>query len=142
MLFFFATEYSLFHFWRIFRSRSNCDRRWSMYCIERITHLRNSIRYIWLIFSHICSNNKGTLHMFHDFKENCRITMEFMCDVSVFDIYFTGKIGFKSLFKEKIVNASFWLIENDQAFWHRFLSKQRTCTKYSIKCSFLLQKAQ
>ena len=48
-----------------------------MYCIERITHLRNPISYIWLIFSHICSNNKGTLQMFHDFKENCRITMEF-----------------------------------------------------------------
>jgi hypothetical protein len=42
--------------------------------IERITHLRNPISYIWLIFSHIC---KGTLQMFHDFKENCRITMEF-----------------------------------------------------------------
>ena len=48
-----------------------------MYCIERITHLRNPIGYIWLIFSHICSNNKGTLQIFHDFKENCRITMEF-----------------------------------------------------------------
>jgi hypothetical protein len=23
------------------------------------------------------SNNKGTLQIFHDFKENCRITMEF-----------------------------------------------------------------
>ena len=49
-----------------------------MYCIERITHLRNPISYISLIFfSHICSNNKGTLQIFHDFKENCRITMEF-----------------------------------------------------------------
>jgi hypothetical protein len=50
-----------------------------MYCIERITHLhvRNPISYNWLIFSHICSNNKGTLQNFHDFKANCRITMEF-----------------------------------------------------------------
>ena len=47
---------------------------------------------------------------------------------------FIGKIGLK-------INASFWLIENDQAFWHRFLSNQRTnCTKYSIKCSFLCRK--
>jgi hypothetical protein len=30
-------------------------RRWNMYCIERITHLRNPISYIWLILSHICS---------------------------------------------------------------------------------------
>jgi hypothetical protein len=28
-----------------------------------------------LIFSHICSNNKGTLQIFHDIKENCRITI-------------------------------------------------------------------
>jgi hypothetical protein len=53
---------------------------------------------------------------------------------------FLGKIGLKITFKEKIVNASFWLIENDQAFWHRFLSNQRTCTKYSIKCSFFGRK--
>jgi hypothetical protein len=52
-------------------------RRWNMYCIERITHLRNPISYIWLIFSHICSNYKGTVQIFHDFKENCRITLEF-----------------------------------------------------------------
>jgi hypothetical protein len=52
-------------------------RRWNMYCIERITHLRNPISYIWLVFSHLCSNNKGILQIFHDFKENCRITMEF-----------------------------------------------------------------
>jgi hypothetical protein len=42
------------------------DRRWTMYCIERITHLRNPISYIWLIFSHICSNNKGILQIFHE----------------------------------------------------------------------------
>ena len=48
-----------------------------MYCIERITHLRNPNSYIWLICSHICSNNKGTLKCFLDFKENCGITMEF-----------------------------------------------------------------
>jgi hypothetical protein len=52
-------------------------RRWNMYCIERITHLRNPISYIWFISSHIYSNNKGTLQMFYDFKENCRIIMEF-----------------------------------------------------------------
>jgi hypothetical protein len=51
--------------------------KWNMYCIERITHLRNPISYIWFIFSHIYSNNKGTLQFFHDFKEDCRITMEF-----------------------------------------------------------------
>ena len=39
-----------------------------------------------------------------------------------------------------MVNASFWLIENDQAFWHRVLSNQRTCTKYSIKCSISCRK--
>jgi hypothetical protein len=53
---------------------------------------------------------------------------------------FIGKIGLKITFKEKIVNASFLLIENDQAFWNRFLSNQRTCTKYSIKCSFFCRK--
>jgi hypothetical protein len=36
-----------------------------------------------LFFSHICSNNKGTLQIFHDFKENCRITMEFNQFLSV-----------------------------------------------------------
>jgi hypothetical protein len=43
-----------------------------MYCFERIIHLRNPISYIWLIFSHICSNNKGILQIFHDFKENIK----------------------------------------------------------------------
>ena len=33
--------------------------------------------YLSYFFSHICSNNKGTLQIFHDFKENCRIAMEF-----------------------------------------------------------------
>ena len=50
---------------------------------------------------------------------------------------FIVKIGLKITFKEKIVNASFWLIENDQVFWHRFLSNQST--KYSIKCSFFAE---
>jgi hypothetical protein len=52
-----------------------------MHCIERKTHLRNPISYIWIIFSHICSNNKGTHQIFHDFKEICRITMEFSVKV-------------------------------------------------------------
>ena len=37
---------------------TNTYRRWNMYCIERIRHLRNPISY------------KGTLQIFHDFKEN------------------------------------------------------------------------
>ena len=49
-----------------------------MHCIERMTHfIRNPTSYIWLIFSHICSNNKDTLQIVHDFKKNCMITMEF-----------------------------------------------------------------
>ena len=90
-------------------------RRWNMHCIERITHLRNPISYIWFISSHIYSNNKGTLQFFYDFKENCRIIMEFSHKVDINEVFYCSV-------KDSIRRILLMFLVFFQLFWSNIVS--------------------